>query len=67
VGLPLGGVYFLADLVAQVLVDMLGLIAALASFRSGWNATALPAAAPQEKELSDIVAPPIETPDALRA
>jgi hypothetical protein len=50
---------------------MLGLIAALASFRSGWNATALPAAAPQEKEkekeLSDIVAPPIETPDALRA
>jgi hypothetical protein len=42
----------------QVLVDILGLVAAVASFRSGWNATALPSTAPQQ--LSDIVAPPIE-------
>ncbi|KAJ7931395.1 hypothetical protein B0H13DRAFT_1594240 [Mycena leptocephala] len=41
-----------------VLVDILGLVAAVASFRSGWNATALPSTAPQQ--LSDIVAPPIE-------
>ncbi|KAJ7363953.1 hypothetical protein DFH08DRAFT_930060 [Mycena albidolilacea] len=50
-----------------VLIDVLGFIAALASFRSGWNATALPATAPQEKELSDIVAPPIETPEGVAA
>ncbi|KAF8206531.1 hypothetical protein K438DRAFT_1817374 [Mycena galopus ATCC 62051] len=41
-----------------VLVDILGLITAVASFRSGWNATALPSTTPQE--IPDIVAPPIE-------
>ncbi|KAJ6577195.1 hypothetical protein B0H19DRAFT_1118563 [Mycena capillaripes] len=41
-----------------VLVDVLNFITAVASFRSGWNATALPSTAP--KEISDIVAPPIE-------
>ncbi|KAF7374962.1 TPR-REGION domain-containing protein [Mycena sanguinolenta] len=41
-----------------VLVDILGLITAVASFRSGWNATALPSTAPQE--ISDLVAPPID-------
>jgi len=39
-------------------VDILGLITAVASFRSGWRATALPSPAPQD--LADIVAPPIE-------
>ncbi|KAJ7022627.1 hypothetical protein C8F04DRAFT_1137596 [Mycena alexandri] len=41
-----------------VLVDILSFITAAASFRSGWKATALPSAAPQE--ISDLVAPPIE-------
>ncbi|KAJ7127140.1 hypothetical protein C8R44DRAFT_780533 [Mycena epipterygia] len=41
-----------------LLVDILSLITAVASFRTGWKATALPSPAPQE--ISDIVPPPIE-------
>ncbi|KAF7330497.1 TPR-REGION domain-containing protein [Mycena venus] len=48
-----------------VLVDILSLIAAGASFRSGWNATALPSSTP--KEISDIVAPPIEMGEVAAA
>ncbi|KAK7033057.1 TPR-region domain-containing protein [Favolaschia claudopus] len=42
----------------SLLVDILSLITATASFRSGWNATALPSSGPQD--ISTIVAPPIE-------
>ncbi|KAJ7178589.1 hypothetical protein C8R43DRAFT_973863 [Mycena crocata] len=42
----------------QLFVDILSLITAVASFRSGWKATELPSSA--TKEISDFVAPPIE-------
>ncbi|KAJ7659916.1 hypothetical protein B0H17DRAFT_1095674 [Mycena rosella] len=46
-----------------LLVDILSLITAVASFRTGWKATALPSSAPTpSQEISDIVAPPIEMP-----
>ncbi|KAJ7717736.1 hypothetical protein DFH07DRAFT_861003 [Mycena maculata] len=41
-------------------VDVLGLITAVASFRSGWKATSLPSSESAPQELSGIVAPPIE-------
>ncbi|KAJ7494605.1 hypothetical protein B0H11DRAFT_2002546 [Mycena galericulata] len=45
-----------------LLVDLLGLITAVVSFRSGWRASALPSSASEAapQELADIVAPPIE-------
>ncbi|KAJ6494699.1 hypothetical protein C8R47DRAFT_1116856 [Mycena vitilis] len=43
-----------------LVTDTLSLITALASFRSGWNATALPSASTTPKEIPDIVAPPLE-------
>ncbi|KAJ7637636.1 hypothetical protein DFH06DRAFT_1218750 [Mycena polygramma] len=43
-----------------LVADTLSLITALASFRSGWNATALPSTSTAPKEIPDIVAPPIE-------
>ncbi|KAJ7104287.1 hypothetical protein B0H15DRAFT_809356 [Mycena belliarum] len=42
-----------------LLVDILSLITAVTSFRSGWKATARPSPPPTQ-ELSDMVAPPIE-------
>ncbi|KAJ6544793.1 hypothetical protein DFH09DRAFT_1172767 [Mycena vulgaris] len=43
-----------------LLVDILGLITAVTSFRSGWKATALPSASAPSQDLSDMVAPPID-------
>lgn len=44
----------------QIWVGVFGLVAALASFRSGWKATALPSAAsvvpsPSESKASDLL------------
>jgi len=41
-----------------VLVDVLGLITSVASFRSGWIATAVPSI--PAPEIAEIVAPPVE-------
>ncbi|KAJ7284857.1 hypothetical protein C8J57DRAFT_1289667 [Mycena rebaudengoi] len=45
-----------------LLVDILGLISAVTSFRSGWKATAL--ASPVSQDMPDIVAPPSELTSA---
>jgi len=48
----------------QVWVGIFGMIAAVASFRSGWKATALPPSTPEEKEKKENVE---ETPAKIAA